>query len=185
MYSKDSICTKVNWALELPTNRSQLRKPFFIWGGWRSGIIHNTQNRKVLSLNPTDGIGQDGLWDPTQYKAPGNLPVGYVQCAPLTTSYHLYFPCVSKILSSRITGQYGTFTVKNATLHFNIYVPDIFSFFNCFSLKKNVCISLSPCHIYMPGCCLRGQNMLKQVCLRGRKIKGHKKASPLIFEAFC
>ena len=36
----------------------------------------------------------------------------------------------------------------------------------------------------MPGCCLRGQNMLKQVSLRGRKIKGDKKVSPLIFEAF-
>ena len=39
-------------------------------------------------------------------------------------------------------------------------------------------------YIYMPGCGLRGQNMLKYVSLRGRKIKGGKKVSPLIFEAF-
>ena len=36
----------------------------------------------------------------------------------------------------------------------------------------------------MSGCCLRGQNLLKLVSLRGRKIKGDKKVSPLIFEAF-
>ena len=29
--------------------------------------------------------------------------------------------------------------------------------------------------IYMPGCCLREQNMLKYVRLRERKIKGDKK----------
>ena len=38
---------------------------FFIWGAWHIGIARNTQNFKVLSLNPTDGLGRDGLWDPT------------------------------------------------------------------------------------------------------------------------
>ena len=33
-------------------------------------------------------------------------------------------------------------------------------------------------NIYMSGCCLRGQNMVKEVSLRGRKIKGNKKVSP-------
>ena len=40
---------------------------FFIWGGWHSGVAHNTQNWKVLSSKPTDGIGRGGLWDPTSW----------------------------------------------------------------------------------------------------------------------
>ena len=36
----------------------------------------------------------------------------------------------------------------------------------------------------MPECCLRGQNMLKQLSLRGGKIKWDKKVSLIIAEAF-
>ena len=37
----------------------------FIWGAWHSGIACNTQNLKVLSSNPADGLGRDRLWDTT------------------------------------------------------------------------------------------------------------------------
>ena len=67
----------------------------FIWGGWSSRITGNTQIWKILSLNPTDGLGQDGLGDP-HYGAPDNLQIGHVQCVSLTISYPLCF-CNSKV----------------------------------------------------------------------------------------
>ena len=40
---------------------------FFIWGGWHSGIAHNTQNWKVLSSKPSDGLDQKEFWEPTSF----------------------------------------------------------------------------------------------------------------------
>ena len=71
---------------------------FFIWGGWPSGITGNTYTWKILSSNPTDGLGQDGLWDP-HYEAPDNLQIGHVECVLLTISYPLFFLCISKVSS--------------------------------------------------------------------------------------
>ena len=70
-----------------------------------------------------------------RYEAPGNLQVGHAECVPLTISYHLYFFCISKVMSSYITGQWGKLTVKNDTSCFYIYFLDIFC---CFSSKKIV-----------------------------------------------
>ena len=42
---------------------------FFIWGGYQSGIGHNTQNGKVFSLKPTDGLGWDELWVPASLRS--------------------------------------------------------------------------------------------------------------------
>ena len=53
---------------------------------------------KILSSNPTDGLGQDGLWEP-HYKAPDNLQVGHADCVSLTILYPLFFLCISKVLS--------------------------------------------------------------------------------------
>ena len=69
----------------------------FIWGGWSSRITGNTQIWKILSLNPTDGLGQDGLGDP-HYGAPDNFQIGHVECVSLTISYPLFF-CNSKVSS--------------------------------------------------------------------------------------
>ena len=69
------------------------------------------------------------------YEAPDNLQAGHVERVPLTISYHLYFLCISKVLSTCITGQSSKFTVKNATLCFYIHFLDIL--FGCFSSKKN------------------------------------------------
>ena len=45
----------------------------------------NAHTRKILSSNPTDGLGQDGLWDP--HEAPDNLQVEHVEYVSLTISY--------------------------------------------------------------------------------------------------
>ena len=58
----------------------------------------NTETWKILSSNPTDGIGQDGSADP-HYEAPDNLQVGHVECVWLTISYPLFFLCISKVSS--------------------------------------------------------------------------------------
>ena len=108
---------------------------FFIWGGWHSGIAHSMHNWKVLRSNPTDGTE---FGTQPHYEVPGNLQVEHIECVSLTISYHLYFLCISKILSSYITGQWGKFTVKNATLCFYIYFLDIFCYFS--SKKKCVFI---------------------------------------------
>ena len=54
------------------------------------------------------------------HEAPGKFQAGHFECVPLTISDHLYFLCISNAFSSRITGQWGKFTVKNATLYFYI-----------------------------------------------------------------
>ena len=112
----------------------------FISGGWRNGITHKTQNWKVVSLNshwwarPRWALGIQ-----PHYKAPANLQVRRLECVPLTISYHLYFLCISKILNVYITGQWGQFTVKNATLCLSY---TFFTFF-CFSSKKKILLSFS------------------------------------------
>ena len=58
----------------------------------------NSETWKILSSNPTDGIGQDGSADP-HYEAPDNLQVGHVECVWLTISYPLFFLCISKVSS--------------------------------------------------------------------------------------
>ena len=98
---------------------------FFIWGGWHKEITHNTQSWKVLSPNLTNKLDWDGLWDPTL----GNVHVGHVECVPLAISYHLYFLCFSKDLSSYITDQWNKYTIKNDTLCFYRYFLDNFLLF--------------------------------------------------------
>ena len=71
------------------------------------------------------------------HEAPCNLQVGHVECVLLTISYHLYFLCISNVFSTYITGHWGKFTVKNATLCFYIYFLDIFC---CFPSKECVLI---------------------------------------------
>ena len=54
---------------------------------------------------------------------PPNLRIWYLpweDCVPLTISHHLYFLHISKFRACYITGQWGEFTVKNATLHLHI-----------------------------------------------------------------
>ena len=41
------------------------------------------------------------------YEAPGNLPVGHVECAPLAISYYLIFLCISKASSMLHHGSVG------------------------------------------------------------------------------
>ena len=99
-------------ALELPSKPqygfyfSYIIFLFFIWGGWPSGITGNMHTWKILSLNPTDGLGQDGLWDP-HYEAPDSLQIGHVECVSLTISYPLFFLCISKVLSMLHHGSVG------------------------------------------------------------------------------
>ena len=71
---------------------------FFLWRGWPSGITGNTLTWKILSSNPTDGLGKDRIWAP-HYEAPDPLQVGHVECVPLTISYPLFFLCISKVSS--------------------------------------------------------------------------------------
>ena len=75
-------------------------------------------------------MGQAGMGFGTQrhYEALGSLQVGLVECVPLTISYHLYFLCISKVLNSYITSQWGKFSVRN-TLCFYIYFLHIFLLF--------------------------------------------------------
>ena len=63
-----------------------------------SGIAGNTHTWKILSPNPSDGLGQDWLWDP-HYEAPDNLQVGHVECVLLAISYQLFSLCISKVFS--------------------------------------------------------------------------------------
>ena len=49
----------------------------------------NTHTWKILGSNPTDGLGQDGLWDP--HEAPDNPQAGHVECVSLTISYPLFY----------------------------------------------------------------------------------------------
>ena len=81
-------------------------------------------------------MGQGGMSFGTQYhhEAPSNLQVEHVECVLLLISYHLYFLCISKVFGSYITGQWGKFTVKNATLYVFTYIFQ--TFFFCFSSKK-------------------------------------------------
>ena len=99
--------------------------------GTVGGIAHNTQNWIFLSWKPTDGLRRDELGIQPHYEAPGNLQVGHVECVLMTISYHLYFLCISEVLSSYITGQWGKFTVKNATFCFYICFLDVFYQKNC------------------------------------------------------
>ena len=69
----------------------------------------NTHTWKILSSNPTDGLGQDRIWDP--YEAPDNLQVGHVECGLLTISYLQFLLCIFKVSSMK----WGDFTEKNAT----------------------------------------------------------------------
>ena len=85
---------------------------FFIWGGWPSGVTGNTQTWKILSSNPTNGLGKDGLWDP-HYEAPDNFQVGHVECVLLTIWYPYFFTCFfSKVSSMSHHGSVGWFHLK-------------------------------------------------------------------------
>ena len=62
----------------------------------------------------------------------------FIECVPLTVSYHLYFLRISKVSNMLRHGQCGEFKVENATLH--VHIPCSFictytllAFFCCFS----------------------------------------------------
>ena len=80
------------------------------------------------------GFGTQSL-----YEAPGNLQVGHVEFAPVAISYHLFFLCISNVLSILHHGSVGDFTVKTATLCF---CRDIFC---CLSSKK---VCFCPFHFF-------------------------------------
>ena len=84
---------------------------FFVWGGWPSGITGNTYTWKILSSNPTDGLGQDGLWDP-HYEAPGNLQIGHLECFA-DNFISPIFALSLKLQACYIMVQWGDFTAKN------------------------------------------------------------------------
>ena len=85
---------------------------FFKWVGWPSGMTGNTHAWKILISNPTDGLGQDGLWDPHS-EAPDNLQVEHhLTCVSLTISYPLFFLFISKVLSMLHHGSVGWFDSK-------------------------------------------------------------------------
>ena len=73
----------------------------------------NTHTGKILSSNPTDGLGQDGLWDP-HYEDLDNLQVGHVACVSLAISYSLFF--ISKVSSMLHHGSVGLFGIKECYL---------------------------------------------------------------------
>ena len=98
---------------------------FFIWGGWSSRITGNTQTWKILSSNPTDGIGQDGPGDP-HYEASDNLQVGHVARVSLTVSYPLFFLCISKFSRMLYHGSVGWFHSKEWYLN-RVQPPTPFS----------------------------------------------------------
>ena len=58
----------------------------------------------------------------------------FKECVPVTIIYYLYFLCISKFQACYITGQWGEFTVKNATLHVLILSWHFFLF-----LIKKLC----------------------------------------------
>ena len=98
-------------------------------GSWHSGIARNTQNLKVLSLNPTDSLSRGGLLD----KAPGNLQVRHIECVPLTIFFHLdIFSASLKFLGCYIMGQWAEFTVKNGVVFTYIF----WTFF----VHQNICV---------------------------------------------
>ena len=74
----------------------------------------NTHTWKILSSNPTDGLGQDGLWDP-YYEAPITFRLD-MQIV-FRWQFHIpYFFSVSlKFWACYITVQWGDLTEKNVT----------------------------------------------------------------------
>ena len=71
----------------------------------------NTHTWTILSSNPTDGLGQDGIWDP--HEAPDNIQVGRVECVSLTISYPQFSLYIFKFSSMK----WGDFIVKNVILN--------------------------------------------------------------------
>ena len=77
-----------------------------------------------------------GFGAQSHYEVPGNLQVGHVEYVPLAISYHLYFLRISKVLSSYITGQWGTSSQKRMLLY--IFTYTFLTFFVVF--HQNDCV---------------------------------------------
>ena len=69
------------------------------------------------------------------------LLVATRESVPLTSSYHPYFLDIFKVWACYITGQWGEFSVKNATLYLHI----LFWYFVVFAQQKNIFIIFISC----------------------------------------